>query len=70
LKSRYLAASRDSQLDESRLVEGEAIKHIPRALAKAWELFGDKDGVVAFIVQPNERNFVDQQWLQLTLWNV
>ena len=38
------------------------------ALAKAHALYGRRDAVVLFIVQPNERNVVDQRLLELGLW--
>lgn len=42
---------------------------MPSALAKAWEVFGNKQGVVMMIVHPGEVNTFDQRWIEYYLWD-
>ncbi|KAI9204173.1 glutathione synthase [Polychytrium aggregatum] len=43
---------------------------LPKALAKAWQLYDNKDAVVVMVVQPGERNAFDQRWIEYTLFKV
>jgi len=42
---------------------------IPNGLAKAFKHYGKSDAIVLFIVQPGERNVIDQRGLEYVLWS-
>ncbi|ETI36743.1 glutathione synthetase [Phytophthora nicotianae CJ01A1] len=50
------------------LPQNDAIIELPNSLASAHKLYGVKDAVVMFVVQPNEANAIDQRWLEYNLW--
>lgn len=51
------------------LPENPTLRQIPAALASAHELYGARQGSgVLFIIQGGERNYADQRWLELELW--
>ena len=50
--------------------ENASIRSLATALALGHFLSGDSNAVIAFIVQPKERNQADQRLLALELWNV
>jgi len=50
------------------LPANEAMEGIADVLGAAAAEHGVLDGVLVMVVQPDERNAFDQQWLQLTLW--
>ena len=56
------------KLDDA-LPPNPAIECIAAALAAAHSAHGARDAVVLFVVQPNERNAVDQLLLQTRLWD-
>ncbi len=57
------------QYDLSLLPENDTLRAIPSAMAKAWELYNNKNAVVMMIVHPNETNTFDQRWIEYNLWN-
>ncbi|CAK0740272.1 hypothetical protein CVIRNUC_001238 [Coccomyxa viridis] len=52
----------------SNLPENDVTSHLADAIGTAVAEFGDPGAAVLFIVQPNERNSYDQQWLQYAMW--
>jgi glutathione synthase len=38
------------------------------ALAEAHAVYGEASAIVLFVVQPSERNLVDQRLLEFALW--
>ncbi|WVO16558.1 glutathione synthetase [Cryptococcus depauperatus] len=45
----------------------EPLKDLAAGLAQGWKAFKDNDAVVLFVIQDNERNIFDQQWLEYEL---
>uniref|UniRef100_A0A7S2RJR4 Glutathione synthetase n=1 Tax=Rhizochromulina marina TaxID=1034831 RepID=A0A7S2RJR4_9STRA len=50
------------------LPENPTLEALPKALAAAHAEYGKDDAVVAFVVQPGEKNVVDQRFLEGELW--
>eukprot|EP01112_Ceratiomyxa_fruticulosa_P007119 TRINITY_DN1839_c0_g1_i1.p1 TRINITY_DN1839_c0_g1~~TRINITY_DN1839_c0_g1_i1.p1 ORF type:complete len:478 (+),score=109.66 TRINITY_DN1839_c0_g1_i1:206-1639(+) len=53
---------------ESSMPQNDSVKNLPRGLASAFKLYGNKDAVVVMLVQGTERNRWDQRWLEYNLW--
>ena len=53
---------------QGALPENPTLRELPAALAAAHGVYGCKSAVVAFVVQPGERNVMDQRLLELRLW--
>ncbi|KAK9766737.1 Glutathione synthetase [Basidiobolus ranarum] len=54
---------------EESLPESKSFTGIAKGLAQAHEIFGVKEAVILFVVQPNERNIFDQRWIEYNLLN-
>ncbi|CAL8463402.1 g2936 [Coccomyxa elongata] len=63
-----LERSAQPGVDLGRLPQNHATEEIADAIGAAVQEYGDADAVVLFVVQPNERNSYDQQWLQQAIW--
>ncbi|KAJ3337672.1 hypothetical protein HDU83_008549, partial [Entophlyctis luteolus] len=47
--------------------QNDSLIALTKGLARAWQLYGNKQAVVAVIVQPGEKNSFDQKWLEHVL---
>lgn len=56
-----------SNLNSKKIPKNEAADGFVKAMATAFEEFGDSRAVVLMIVQPGERNMYDQYWLSTKL---
>eukprot|EP01091_Cochliopodium_minus_P002614 TRINITY_DN1245_c0_g1_i3.p1 TRINITY_DN1245_c0_g1~~TRINITY_DN1245_c0_g1_i3.p1 ORF type:complete len:529 (-),score=133.51 TRINITY_DN1245_c0_g1_i3:59-1450(-) len=56
-----------SEYDLNRMPQNDSDRDIPEAISKAWELYGDKNAVVVFVTQINERNRSDQRKIEFNL---
>ena len=61
-----------AKLADSALPPNPTLEKLPAALAAAHEHYkqvhGVENAVVVFVVQPGEKNVVDQRLLELKLW--
>lgn len=57
----------ESELDK-RLPQNTSMDSIVQGLASAVQEHGHQDETMMMVVQPDEQNSFDQQWLQLQLW--
>ncbi|ELR15612.1 glutathione synthetase [Acanthamoeba castellanii str. Neff] len=57
------------EVSDSTLPPNKSGYALADGMAKAWELYGDKNAVVVMMVQPGEKNSTDQRWLEYTLWD-
>lgn len=57
------------QLEESqRILDNNPSAGLARAVAKAWELYGSERAIVMFLVEENQRNIIDQRYIENELW--
>ncbi|KAH9503565.1 hypothetical protein Btru_068195 [Bulinus truncatus] len=52
-----------------KLPDNKPATGFAEGLAKAWELYGNKNTVILYIVSSNERNVIDQRWLEFKIYN-
>eukprot|EP00698_Gefionella_okellyi_P018831 TRINITY_DN5691_c0_g1_i1.p1 TRINITY_DN5691_c0_g1~~TRINITY_DN5691_c0_g1_i1.p1 ORF type:complete len:457 (-),score=86.44 TRINITY_DN5691_c0_g1_i1:82-1452(-) len=52
----------------NQIPENKSNVEIPAALAAAHKLYAKDDAVIAFVIQPGERNTMDQWWLEYALF--
>lgn len=58
----------DPNLASQCIPENGSIRALAQALSVAHFLYGDKEAIVLFVVQPGERNQADQRLLEAELW--
>ncbi|XP_061689331.1 glutathione synthetase isoform X2 [Syngnathoides biaculeatus] len=51
-----------------RILDNNPAFGLAKAVAKAWELYGSKRAVVMFLVEENQRNVLDQRFIENELW--
>ncbi|CAG5120752.1 unnamed protein product [Candidula unifasciata] len=51
-----------------QLPENEPASGLASGLLKAWELYGNPSAVIVFLVNPIERNEMDQRWLEFKIY--
>ncbi|XP_061636885.1 glutathione synthetase isoform X1 [Phyllopteryx taeniolatus] len=57
------------KLEENlRIIDNNPAVGLAKAVAKAWELYGSKRAVVMFLVEENQRNILDQRFIENELW--
>ncbi|XP_051907259.1 glutathione synthetase-like isoform X2 [Hippocampus zosterae] len=57
------------RLEESQsIIDNNPAVGLAKAVAKAWELYGSKRAVVMFLVEENQRNALDQRFIENELW--
>ena len=62
-------AGRPSRLKlENVLPANPSVERIAEAIARAHGVYGSRDAAVLFVVQPSERNALDQELLRQQLW--
>ncbi|XP_037101869.1 glutathione synthetase-like isoform X3 [Syngnathus acus] len=54
--------------DSQRIIDNNPTLGQAKAVAKAWELYGSKRAVVMFVVEENEKNILDQRFIENELW--
>ncbi|KAI9295512.1 glutathione synthase [Neoconidiobolus thromboides FSU 785] len=54
--------------EQGEIPDNSALTSIVDGLAKTHELYNNKDSVILFVVQPNERNIFDQRHIELELF--
>ncbi len=65
----WLACGKPSRLNlGDALPPSEAVPQLAAALARAHAEYGNADASVLFVVQPDERNAIDQQLISEQLW--
>ncbi|KAI8319861.1 glutathione synthase, partial [Martensiomyces pterosporus] len=64
----YDGLLKDGEVTEDQLPPNESLTSIADGIAAGFELYGNKDAIVAMVVQPNERNIYDQRWVETRLW--
>jgi glutathione synthase len=63
------AVQLNGKLNADDMPKHQPLRQLPSALAAACTYHPASDGVVMMIVQPGERNSVDQRWLEYELWD-
>lgn len=61
---RYLLNSTNNQDLIEKQAENDNVSVIAKAIVKAWQLYGNKNAHVSFLVLPDERNIGDQRLLE------
>ncbi|KAK0045197.1 glutathione synthetase [Biomphalaria pfeifferi] len=56
------------KFESQQLPENKPATGFAEGLAKAWELYGNANAVILYIVSGNERNVIDQRWLEFQLY--
>ncbi|XP_061536689.1 glutathione synthetase-like isoform X2 [Phycodurus eques] len=54
--------------ENQRIIDNNPAVGLAKAVAKAWELYGSKRAVVMFLVEENQRNILDQRFIENELW--
>jgi glutathione synthetase len=67
---RYLVEQLEwsSRYPPSALPVSDSRTLLPAHLARAHQLYGRPNAVVLMVVQPGEKNSIDQRWIQYLLW--
>ncbi|KAI9347015.1 glutathione synthase [Obelidium mucronatum] len=64
----HLRPENASKYSSDSLPLNNSLDGLVRGLARAWELYNNKDSVIVMVVQPGERNSFDQRWIENTLF--
>uniref|UniRef100_A0A0B6ZT03 Glutathione synthetase n=1 Tax=Arion vulgaris TaxID=1028688 RepID=A0A0B6ZT03_9EUPU len=54
---------------DKQLPENEPATGLASGMLKAWELYGNPRAIIVFLVSPQERNEMDQRWLEFKVYD-
>ncbi|KAJ2784716.1 Glutathione synthetase [Coemansia javaensis] len=64
----YAQLLEGGRVEAEQLPPNESLTSIADGIAAGFALYGSPDAVVAMVVQPGERNVLDQRWVERGLW--
>ncbi|CAL1547212.1 unnamed protein product [Lymnaea stagnalis] len=57
------------QFDSDQIPENRSATGLAQGLAAAWDLYGNPKAVLLYLISSDERNVIDQRWLEFKMYN-